>query len=132
MSCLCVFFTNLIFDRNTVQYIHIVDARQSCSLHSENQGYAKPLSHIVPGKLLGKPFHLAPFHTCHGNARIDGARDSPADGGHTTLMDAKCHETQQKKKMWQGWMYVYAAEDVSLLFSGTWWVRNCFVRCQCS
>ena len=44
---------------------------------------------------------LATFHTCHGYAGIDGARDSPADGSNATLRDATAIKTQQKKKMEQ-------------------------------
>lgn len=63
-----------------------------------------------------------PFHTCHGNARIDGARDSPADRGNATLMGANRHKTQQKRKMGESEMYEYAAENV--LFLGTWWASS--------
>lgn len=48
----------------------------------------------------------------HDNARVDGARNNQADGSNATLMDANCNKTQQKKKkMRQGWIYVYVAED---------------------
>lgn len=43
-------------------------------------------------------FHLASFHTCHGYAEINGARDSPADSSNATLADANHHKTQQKKR----------------------------------
>lgn len=36
------------------------------------------------------------------NAGKDGARDSPAEGANTTLMDANCHKSQQKKKKKMG------------------------------
>ena len=41
---------------------------------------------------------LAPFHTCHGIAGIDEARDSPTEGGNATFTDANHHKTQQKKR----------------------------------
>ena len=31
------------------------------------------------------------FHTWHTNAEVDGERESPADGGNATLVDASCH-----------------------------------------
>lgn len=51
------------------------------------------------------------FQTCHGNARIYGAWDSPADGSNATLMDAN-HSITQQKKTRHGRMYVYMAEDI--------------------
>lgn len=59
-------------------------------------------------------FRLVPFHTCHGDARLDWASDSPADGGNATLLDANRLKTQQKKKKMElGWIYEYVAEDIS-------------------
>ena len=48
---------------------------------------------------------LGPFHTCHGHAGIDRVRDSPADGRNATAIKLN------RRRQWQGQMYVYAAED---------------------
>ena len=55
---------------------------------------------------LDPDFRLAPFYTYHGNAGIDGARDSPAYGCNATLTDANHHKTQQKEEDGpMPWMY---------------------------
>lgn len=38
-------------------------------------------------------------HTCHGNARTDGARGAPAGGGNAALVGVN-HKMQQRKKGW--------------------------------
>ena len=65
----------------------------------------KPLSHIITGitfkallviftihscSHIQEHFHLAPFHTCHGNAGIDGAREREwvCDGGCQTAAES--------------------------------------------
>ena len=55
----------------------------TCTIH-------KPNFTIQACSYIQEHFRLASLHICHGNAGIDGARDSPADDGHGTLMDANC------------------------------------------